>query len=80
MLYKLSLITIVCTLGGCATSPVPPSKLSKPASELMIAPGVLPDIFEGDDVGQHAIRVRRMYGKEATKLRRLQRYVRTVTK
>ena len=80
MIYKLALITIACTISGCSTSPVPPSKLSKPASELMIAPGVLPDLFEGDDIGQHTIVVRRMYGKEATKLRRLQRYVRTVTK
>lgn len=79
-MHKLMAVGFVLALGGCATSPVPPSKLSKPASELMIAPGVLPDLFEGDDIGQHTIVVRRMYGKEATKLRRLQRYVRTVTK
>lgn len=67
-------------LCGCADKPVPPSRLAKPAAVLMQAPGSLPDLREGDDIGQHAVIVRKMYGKEANKLRRLQRYVRTVTR
>jgi hypothetical protein len=74
------LLLIGAALAGCAETPVPPSKLAKPASTLMVPPQELPDIFDGDDIGQHAIVVRSMYGKEAGKLRRLQRYVRTVTK
>ena len=80
MTYKFTALALACALAGCATYPVPPSKLSKPASALMVAPEVLPDLFEGDDIGHHAVIVRRMYGKEAGKLRRLQRYVKTVTK
>lgn len=67
-------------LAGCGGQPVPPSKLVKPADALMVAPGQLPNIREGDDVAKHAATVRKLYGKEASKLRRLQRYVRTVTK
>lgn len=81
MIYKLIMMAIVCTLSACGGPPQPPpSKLIKPAGYLMVAPGALPDLLEGDDVGQHAITVRRLYGREAGKLRRLQRYVRTVTK
>ena len=77
MTYKFAALVFPLCLAGCATAPVPPSKLSKPASALMVAPELLPDLFEGDDIGHHAVIVRRMYGKEATKLRRLQRYVRS---
>ena len=79
-MIKVAMLGVACLLGGCGGKPVPPSKLVKPSSMLMVAPGTLPDLREGDDVGQHAITVRRMYGKEASKLRRLQRYVRTVTR
>lgn len=68
------------TLAGCGGQPVPPSKLVGPASVLMVAPQRLPSISEGDDVVQHAATVRKMYSKEANKLRRLQRYVRMATK
>lgn len=67
-------------LAGCGGQPVPPSKLVKPADALMVPPGQLPNIREGDDVAQHAATVRKLYGKESSKLRRLQRWVHTATK
>lgn len=79
ILRALTLI-VVLSLAGCADSPVPGSKLVGPAAVLMVAPDPLPDIKEGEDVARHAIKVRKMYGKEASKLRRLQRWVRVVTK
>ncbi len=77
---RYALLLICCCLAGCGGPPVPPSKLGKPAAALMVPPELLPDIREGDDLGQHVVRVRGMYGREATKLRRLQRYVRTVNR
>lgn len=77
---RYAILAACLLLAGCGGKPVPPSKLAKPSAMLMVAPGTLPDLREGDDIGQHAIAVRRMYGREATKLRGLQRYVRTVTK
>lgn len=73
------IILIALALAGCGGSPVPPSKLRLPAESLMVAPAALPDLAEGGDIGQHAVTIRKMYGHEASKLRRLQRYVRTVT-
>lgn len=70
----------VLALAGCAGSPVPPSKLEKPAAALMIEPARLPDLVAGEDIALHAVKVRKLYGHEASKLRRLQRWVRTVTK
>lgn len=74
-----SVLLAAFLLAGCSGKPVPPSKLVRPAVGLMVAPGYLPDLREGEDIGQHAQKVRRMYGHETLKLRRLQRYVRTVT-
>ena len=74
------LILAVVLVSGCGGKPVPPSKLVRPANALMVPPAYLPDIQEGEDVGRYAGKVRGMYGREAHKLRRLQRYVRTVTK
>lgn len=78
--YIIALSAKVIALCGCASTPTPPSKLVRPASVLMIAPEPLPDVREGDDLAVHVATTRRMYGREASKLRRLQRYVRTVTK
>lgn len=75
----LPLMGVIC-LAGCGGPPVPPSKLKSPAAVLMVAPEPLRDIQQGEDVANHAIKVREMYGKEASKLRRLQRWVRVVTK
>ena len=81
MTNKIAILAIAAALSACGGPPQPPpSKLIKPASSLMVAPGALPDLMEGEDIGQHVVQVRRMYGREAGKLRRLQRYVRTVTK
>ena len=78
--YIMAIMANVTLLCGCGGQPVPPSKLVKPADVLMVPPGQLPNIREGEDVAQHAATVRRIYGREASKLRKLQRYVRTVTK
>ena len=79
-MIRYSSAFLCLTLAGCGGSPVPPSKLVGPASVLMVAPEPLPSISAGDDLVQHTATVRKMYGKEARKLRRLQRYVRTATK
>lgn len=80
MTLKMWAIFIACALAGCGGGPVPPSKLSKPAAALMVPPETLADIQAGDDLGEVVARTRRSYGREATKLRRLQRWARTVTK
>lgn len=80
MTLKLWLPLLACALSGCAGAPVPPSKLVKPAAALMVPPETLADIGEGDDLGEVLAHTRRSYGREATKLRRLQRWSRTVTK
>ncbi len=68
-------------LAGCAGDVgVPPSKLEKPAAYLMVAPEPLFNVAAGDDYGQALVKTRKMYGKETAKLRRLQRYVRVITK
>ena len=78
--YKFACAAFCVALAGCGGGPVPPSKLTGPAAALMVPPASLPDIREGDDLGQALAGTRKMYGHEASKLRRLQRYVRTVTK
>lgn len=77
---RILIVGAVLALAGCGGPPVPPSKLVGPAAVLMIPPEPLPMIAEGDDLVRHTATVRRLYGKEARKLRRLQRYVRTATK
>ena len=79
-LCAIALTAQVIALCGCSGPPVPPSKLVGPASVLMVAPERLPSISEGDDLVQHTATVRKLYGREARKLRRLQRWVRTATK
>lgn len=80
MLKTLIAVAGCFVLTACGGPQVPPSKLVGPASILMVAPKPLPSISEGDDLFQHTATVRKMYGKEAKKLRRLQRYVRTANK
>lgn len=80
MIIRGIVLAAALTLSGCGGPQVPPSKLVRPADALMVPPAYLPDIVEGEDIGRYAGKVRGMYGKEAKKLRRLQRYVRTVTK
>lgn len=80
LLTVFVLVVIAFFLTACGGAPVPPSKLVKPSASLMIAPEMLPRISEGDDIVQHTATVRKMYSKETGKLRRLQRWVRTVQK
>jgi hypothetical protein len=66
-------------LAGCAGDvAVPPSKLEKPAAYLMVAPEPLFNVAAGDDYGQALVKTRKMYGKETSKLRRLQRWIRVI--
>lgn len=76
------LIVCACVaVAGCAdTAPVPPSKLARPAAALMVTPEPLSQVQAGDDLYQSHARLRRSYGRETSKLKRLQRWVRTVTK
>jgi hypothetical protein len=67
-------------LSGCADAPFDTSELVKPSARCMVAPGALPKLKEGDDAVQSYASVVRSYGRETSKLRCLQRYVRTVTK
>jgi hypothetical protein len=80
IVFISSMLAIV-VIGGCSGDvAVPPSKLEKPAAYLMVAPEPLFNVAAGDDYGQALIKTRKMYGKETSKLRRLQRYVRVITK
>ena len=71
-------IVLLCAclmLAGCAVA-VPP--LEPPAAGLMRDPKPLPDPKAGDDVVQLYAALRRESATDKSKLRRLQRYVRTV--
>lgn len=75
-----TLIVLCCALfAGCAGTVVP-SQLEPPAKALMVPPKPLPAVKAGDDLVQIHMKLRRSYSTEADKLRRLQKYVRTVTK
>lgn len=73
-------VVVAALCAGCGGPPVPPSKLVKPASILMVPPEKLPAIKAGEDLGDVVAKTRRSYGREIAKLRRLQRYVHTVTR
>lgn len=64
---------------GCANT-VSPSQLEPPAKALMSPPAKLPELKAGDDLVVKHMELRRSYSTETDKLRRLQVYVRTVTK
>ena len=70
-------VIILCgLLAGCSNGKptVPPS------ARLMTAPAPLEDIKPGDDVIQKHAELRRQYGRETSKVRGLQGYVRAVLK
>jgi hypothetical protein len=69
----------LCALAGCAGT-VAPSQLEPPAKALMVPPKPLADPKKGDDLVVIHKSLRNDYVNEASKLRRLQRYVRTITK
>ena len=62
-------------LSGCGINP---AKLEPPARALMQAPKPSPDPKAGDDLVQSYISLRRESATDKSKLRRLQRWVRTV--
>jgi hypothetical protein len=73
-------LALVLTLGlaGCST-PILLDNLEPPAKTLMVPPKKIPDIQNGEDVGVNNLKVRHVCSLEISKLRRLQRYVTTVT-
>jgi hypothetical protein len=69
----------LCALAGCAGT-VSPSQLEPPAKALMVPPKPLADPKKGDDLVELHEGLRKDYKNEASKLRRLQTYVRTIVK
>jgi hypothetical protein len=79
--FKVSLIVALCNcMGACADAPFDTSELVKPSPRCMVAPGALQTLKDGDDLVVAYASAARSYGRETSKLRCLQRYVRTVTK
>lgn len=77
----MRLICIICILlSGCSTLPQNVGGLEKPAAVLMVRPKALPDQKAGDDIAVNNLDVRRVCTVEISKLTRLQRWAKTVTK
>lgn len=74
-----TLIVVLCAtmLCGCGST-ISPAKLEPPAAVLMKPPAKMAEPKAGDDLVQEHTKLRRGYITETGKLRRLQRYVRTV--
>ena len=79
-LFPAIVLNIGClTLAGCAGDvPFGPSELVPPAKRCMASPVALAKLKEGDDLIQAYAAVARSYGREASKLRCVQRWSRTV--
>lgn len=77
-LCVISCACVAFTLAGCA-SPFAPSQLEPPAKALMVPPKALPDLKAGDDLVKKHQELRREAATDKSKLRRLQKYVSTVT-
>jgi hypothetical protein len=61
------------------TGSISPSQLEPPAKALMVPPAKLSDLKAGDDLVMKHAELRRDASTEKDRLRRLQRYVRTIT-
>jgi hypothetical protein len=74
-----TLFVVCCAylLAGCAGS-VNPSQLEPPAAALLAHPKPLADPKAGDDLVVLHKQLRGQYATEASKLKRLQKYVRTI--
>lgn len=73
----IGLSVFLCACGG---PPTPPSKLVQPAKRCMVAPGKLAIPQAGDDLTVHYAAAVKSYGRETSKVRCLQKWVRTATK
>lgn len=78
-LFVLCCAYLSTTLAGCAGT-VSPSQLEPPAAFLLVPPKPLAQPKKGEDLVDLHRLLRRDYATETGKLRRLQRYVRTITK
>ena len=76
MLIGLALCAFNGALAGCSNG----KATEPPSPRLMTAPAALEDIKPGDDVIQKHAELRRQYGRETSKVRGLQGYVRAVLK
>jgi hypothetical protein len=74
------LLVAVLLAGGCATAPVPGSKLRPAPARCMASPDDLPVLAVGDDLVEKHGRLRRSYARETSKLACTQRYIRTITR
>lgn len=75
--------TLICTffmlaLAGCASIPVTGSSISPPAPDLMSSPRSFPSMNPGEDARVKLAEAAEVHAKEARRIKRLQRYVRTV--
>lgn len=71
---------MLCTaaLAGCSSVPYDTASLVPPARRCMTSPAALPKLKAGDDLVQSYASVTRSYGREVSKTRCLQKWVRTV--
>ena len=72
--------SFLCTaaLSGCGSVPYDTASLVPPAKRCMVAPQSLAKLKVGDDLVQSYASVTRSYGREASKLRCVQKWARTV--
>jgi hypothetical protein len=81
MLYIRSMMLAVCMLlAACGAPPVPPSKLVMPAARCMVPPGKDEKLQPGDDLVVKYAALARVRKIEKSKIRCLQKWVRTVSK
>lgn len=78
VIYTLAFVQITA-LSGCGVV-APPSQLTGPAKRCMVAPQTLKGVPVGGDLVTEYSAVAQAYGRETSKLRCLQKWVRTVTK
>lgn len=72
--YVAAVTLIVCTLAGCASAiPTEP-----PSPRLMTPAKPLDDVKAGDDIVAKHAELRRQYGRETSKVRGLQAYVKAL--
>lgn len=71
-------ILVLSALSACGTVPYDTASLVPPAKRCMTSPASLPKLKVGDDLVQSYASVTRSYGRETSKTRCLQRWVRTV--
>lgn len=78
---KKLVATVLClVLAGCGGPPPPVTKLSRAPARCRVAPAKLPKPAVGQDAVRYASNIAKRYGLEASKLRCMQRYERTITR